>query len=184
MCIFDKLNSLRRPGPSHLIPLLIGDAALAKAASDKLLVEHNIYVQSINHPTVARGEERMRITVTPRHTLEKMDRLVSAVDKIFTELNVNRLSDWKHAGGRAGVGLTSGTDEVHVDLLWTGAQLGLLDGTAPRTLRNGDKAMVDYNAVLASREAFDVLLGPVSGELQPERSIVVGQSSYRPFLTT
>jgi 5-aminolevulinate synthase len=172
-----QLNSLRRPGPSHIVPVLVGDAALAKAASDKLLAEHNIYVQSINYPTVARGEERLRITVTPRHTLEQMDRLVRAVDKIFTELNINRLADWKRAGGRAGVGLTSGTDEAHVDPLWTDAQLGLLDGTTPRTLRNGDKAVVDYNAVMASREVFDILLGPISGELQPERPIVVGQSS-------
>lgn len=177
-----KLNSLHRPGPSHIVPVLVGDAALAKAASDKLLAEHNIYVQSINYPTVARGEERLRITVTPRHTLEQMDRLVRAVDKIFTELNINRLADWKRLGGRAGVGLTSGTEEVHVDPLWTDAQLGLLDGTTPRTLRNGDKAVVDYDAVMASREVFDILLGPISGELQPERPIVVGQptSAQRP----
>ena len=172
-----KLNSLHSPGPSHIVPVLVGDAALAKAASDKLLAEHNIYVQSINYPTVARGEERLRITVTPRHTLEQMDRLVRAVDKIFTELNINRLADWKRIGGRAGVGLTSGTDEVHVDPLWTDAQLGLLDGTTPRTLKNGDKAVVDYNAVMASREVFDILLGPISGELQAERPVVVGHSS-------
>ena len=132
-------------------------------------------MQSINYPTVARGEERLRITVTPRHTLEQMDKLVRAVDKIFTELNINRLhaDQWKRLGGRAEVGLTSGTEEVHIDPLWTDAQLGLLDGTTPRTLRNGDKAMVDYEAVMAAREVFDVLLGPISGELQPERPIVV-----------
>ena len=134
-------------------------------------------MQSINYPTVARGEERLRITVTPRHTLEQMDKLVRAVDKIFTELNINRLADWKRLGGRAGVGLTGGTEEVHVDPLWTDEQLGLLDGTTPRTLRNGDKAVVDYEAVMASREVFDILLGPISGELQPERPIVVGQST-------
>ena len=171
-----------RPGPSHIVPVLVGDAALAKAASDKLLAEHNIYVQSINYPTVARGEERLRITVTPRHTLEQMDKLVCAVDKVFTELNINRLADWKRLGGRAGVGLTNGPEEVHVDPLWTDKQLGLLDGTTPRTLRNGDKAVLDYEAVMASREVFDVLLGPISGELQAERSIAMEQSTsaHRP----
>jgi 5-aminolevulinate synthase len=172
---------IRRPGPSHIVPVLVGDAALAKAASDKLLAEHNIYVQSINYPTVARGEERLRITVTPRHTLEQMDKLVRAVDKIFTELNINRLADWKRIGGRAGVGLTSGPEEVHVDPLWTDEQLGLLDGTTPRTLRNGDKAVVDHNAVMASREVFDDLLGPISGELQSERpTVMVGQQQQQP----
>jgi 5-aminolevulinate synthase len=121
LSIFKKLNCLRRPDPSHIVPVLVGDAASAKAASDRLLAEHNIYVQSINYPTVARGEERLRITVTPRHTLEQMVKLVRAVDKIFTELNINRLADWKRIGGRAGVGLTSGTEEVHVDPLWTDA---------------------------------------------------------------
>lgn len=140
-------------------------------------------MQSINYPTVARGEERLRITVTPRHTLEQIDKLVRAVDKIFTELKINRLADWKRLGGRAGVGLTAGTEEVHVDPLWTDAQLGLLDGTTPRTLRDGDKAVVDYEAVMAARDVFDVLLGPISGELQSERPIVVAQpaSAHRPM---
>lgn len=137
-------------------------------------------MQSINYPTVARGEERLRITVTPRHTLEQMDKLVRAVDKIFTELNINRLADWKRLGGRAGVGLTSGTEEAHVDPLWTDRQLGLLDGTTPEMLRNGDKAVVDFEAVMAAREVFDILLGPISGELQSERPIVVQQPPSAP----
>jgi len=48
-------------------PVLIDDAGLAKVASDKLLSDHNTYVQVINHPTVARGEERLRIIVTSCH---------------------------------------------------------------------------------------------------------------------
>jgi 5-aminolevulinate synthase len=148
------------PGPSHIVPVLVGDAALAKEASDKLLSEHNIYVQSINFPTVAVGEERLRITVTPRHTLEQMDRLVRAVDQTFTELRVNRLSDWKAVGGRAGVGLPA--SQGSVDPIWTDQQVGLLDGTAPRTLRNGQKAVVDVKAVNVARATFNELLGPVT----------------------
>jgi 5-aminolevulinate synthase len=137
------------PGPSHIVPVLVGDPALAKAASDKLLTEHDIYVQSINYPTVARGEERLRITVTPRHTLEQMDRLVRAVDQIFTELGINRLQDWKHLGGRAGVGLPGGIEDV--EPMWNDKQLGIIDGTTPKTLRNGEKAYVDALAVEKAR---------------------------------
>lgn len=160
---------LYSPGPSHIVPVLVGDAALAKAASDKLLVEHNIYVQSINYPTVAVGEERLRITVTPRHTAEQMDKLVRAVDQVFAELNINRMHDWKAVGGRAGVGMED-SDTV-VEPIWTNEQLGLLDGTTPKTLRNGQSAVIDSKAVSVARARFNPHLGPISGNLESERVI-------------
>jgi 5-aminolevulinate synthase len=141
------------------VPVLVGDAALAKAASDKLLSEHDIYVQSINYPTVAVGEERLRITVTPRHTLEQMDKLVHAINKTFEELGINRSTDWKAAGGRAGVGMPgSKPDPVPI---WTDEQIGVLDGSAPGTLRSGEQAVVDQRAVVIARARFERLLGPV-----------------------
>jgi 5-aminolevulinate synthase len=146
------------PGPSHIVPVLVGDAALAKAASDKLLTEHNIYVQSINYPTVAVGEERLRITVTPRHTLDQMDKLVRALDTIFTELKINRQRDWEAVGGRAGVGVLY---NAVPEPMWNDRQLGLLDGTTPRTLRNGEKPVVDAKAVAVARARFNTLLGKV-----------------------
>ncbi|KDR83385.1 hypothetical protein GALMADRAFT_54615 [Galerina marginata CBS 339.88] len=170
---FSELDIPVVPGPSHIVPVLVGDAALAKAASDKLLAEHNIYVQSINYPTVARGEERLRITVTPRHTLEQMDKLVRAVDQIFTELGINRLQDWKLAGGRAGVGLTDGPQEAHVDPMWNDQQLGLLDSSTPPTLRDGEQAIVDVQAATKAREVFNPLLGPIGGPLQATRTVTV-----------
>ncbi|KAF8665655.1 hypothetical protein AX16_000109 [Volvariella volvacea WC 439] len=166
---FTELNIPVVPGPSHIVPVLVGDAALAKAASDKLLVEHNIYVQAINYPTVARGEERLRITVTPRHTQEQMDRLVLAVDQVFTELNINRLSDWKRLGGRAGVGVAGQPD--FVDPIWTDEQLGLLDDTTPKTLRTGQPAVVDSRAVAVARSRFNTLLGPMKGKLEAHRPL-------------
>ncbi|KAJ8086396.1 mitochondrial 5-aminolevulinate synthase [Marasmius tenuissimus] len=160
---FAELDIPVVPGPSHILPVLVGDAALAKTASDKLLSDHNIYVQSINYPTVARGEERLRITVTPRHTLDQMDKLIGAVDQVFTELNINRLADWKVAGGRAGVGLPG---EVPVEPMWTEEQLGLTNGTNPVTLRDGQSPVVDALGVQEARQRFDYLLGPMSGSLQ------------------
>ncbi|KZT26956.1 tetrapyrrole biosynthesis, 5-aminolevulinic acid synthase [Neolentinus lepideus HHB14362 ss-1] len=148
------------PGPSHITPVLVGDAALAKQASDYLLARHNIYVQSINYPTVARGEERLRITITPRHTQEQMENLVEAVDDTFNTLGIKRTQEWKALGGRAGVGLPDEQVKVVPDI-WSDAQLGIVDGTAPQQLRAGQKHYVDARAVKVTRSRFDKLLGKV-----------------------
>lgn len=143
------------PGPSHIVPVLVGDAGLAKTASDKLLHEHGIYVQAINYPTVAVGEERLRVTVTPRHTAEQIDGLIAAMDTIFTELSINRISDWTKLGGRANVGV----GKENVEPIWNNAQINTAG--QPRTLRDGQTAVVDTNAVQVVRKSFENLLGVV-----------------------
>ncbi|KAK2600299.1 mitochondrial 5-aminolevulinate synthase [Conoideocrella luteorostrata] len=113
------------PNPSHIIPILVGNAELAKAASDMLLQDHQIYVQSINYPTVPVGQERLRITPTPGHTKEYRDELVEAVDQIWTRLGIKRTSQWAAEGGFIGVGEQGKVEEP----LWTNKQLGIEQAT-------------------------------------------------------
>ncbi|KAI8611380.1 pyridoxal phosphate-dependent transferase [Chytriomyces sp. MP71] len=99
------------PNPSHIVPVLVGDAETAKSVSDELLNRFKIYVQSINYPTVAVGEERLRITPTPGHGPELMDGLVGALKTIWAERGLKKEADWAREGGKAGVGIEGGEVE-------------------------------------------------------------------------
>jgi 5-aminolevulinate synthase len=67
----------------HIVPVLVGDAKRAKAMSDALLNDHNIYVQAINYPTVDVGTERLRFAPTPFHDDGMIEDLVKALVHVF-----------------------------------------------------------------------------------------------------
>ncbi|KAI9142311.1 pyridoxal phosphate-dependent transferase [Paraphysoderma sedebokerense] len=99
------------PNPSHIVPVLIGDAETSKLVSDTLLRDYQIYVQSINYPTVSVGEERLRITPTPGHDGKMMDELCDALVDIWKRFDLKYEKDWE-AQPTAGVGTGNHTEQL------------------------------------------------------------------------
>jgi 5-aminolevulinate synthase len=75
---------------SHIVPVMVGNATKCKMISDILLERHGIYIQPINYPTVPRGTERLRITPTPFHSDEDMQKLVGALSELWSHCALNR----------------------------------------------------------------------------------------------
>jgi len=75
---------------SHIVPVMVGDPVHTKSLSDLLLADYGIYVQPINFPTVPRGTERLRFTPSPVHGPDEMNRLVQAMDALWSQCALNR----------------------------------------------------------------------------------------------
>ncbi len=73
------------PGQHPIIPVMLGDAALATRMADALLAE-GIYVIGFSYPVVPRGKARIRTQMSAAHTPEQVDHAVAAFAKIGRQL--------------------------------------------------------------------------------------------------
>jgi 7-keto-8-aminopelargonate synthetase-like enzyme len=71
------------PRPSHLpsaiIPILIGGETAAVEAAAALRSQ-GIFIPAVRYPTVARGQARLRLTLTAAHTSEDVAQLTAALE--------------------------------------------------------------------------------------------------------
>jgi glycine C-acetyltransferase len=75
------------PGEHPIIPVMLGDAALATKMADRLLQE-GIYVVGFSYPVVPKGQARIRVQMSAAHTKPQLERAVDAFAKVGRELGV------------------------------------------------------------------------------------------------
>lgn len=85
-----KTSLPHRLTDSHIVPVIIGQAALCKKICDTLLIDHKIYIQPINYPTVPVGQERLRITITPHHTFDHIDHLIDSLNCVYQKYQTEK----------------------------------------------------------------------------------------------
>jgi glycine C-acetyltransferase len=76
-----------RPGVHAIVPIMLGDAALAVKMADALL-ERGIYVIGFSYPVVPRGQARIRVQISAGHTREHLDTAIGAFAAVGRELGV------------------------------------------------------------------------------------------------
>ncbi|MEZ6140212.1 MAG: glycine C-acetyltransferase [Zavarzinella sp.] len=76
-----------KPGPTPILPVMLGDAALASAFSNKLL-DHGVYVIGFSFPVVPKGQARIRLQVSAAHTTEQVDHTIAAFQQVGREMGI------------------------------------------------------------------------------------------------
>lgn len=83
----EKAGFKLKPGSHPILPVMLGDAALASKMADRLL-EKGIYVIGFSFPVVPQGQARIRIQVSAAHTQEQLAKAAQAFSDVGKELGV------------------------------------------------------------------------------------------------
>ncbi|MSQ95064.1 MAG: glycine C-acetyltransferase [Gemmataceae bacterium] len=83
----EKAGFKIKPGQHPILPVMLGDAALATKMADSLL-EKGIYVIGFSFPVVPQGLARIRIQTSAAHTPEQLDLAVRAFTEVGRDIGV------------------------------------------------------------------------------------------------
>ncbi len=73
-------------GEHPIVPVMIGDAAIASRMADRLL-DKGVYVIAFSYPVVPLGKERIRVQLSAAHNSEDVARAVSAFVEVRAEMD-------------------------------------------------------------------------------------------------
>ncbi|MCL2734354.1 MAG: aminotransferase class I/II-fold pyridoxal phosphate-dependent enzyme, partial [Actinomycetia bacterium] len=73
------------PGDHPIVPVMIGDAAVAGRLAERLL-ERGVYAVGFSYPVVPQGQARIRVQLSAAHSTEDVDRAVAAFVAARTDL--------------------------------------------------------------------------------------------------
>jgi len=75
------------PGEHPIVPVMLGDAALATRMAD-LLLQKGVYVIGFSYPVVPQGKARIRVQVSAAHTPEELEFAVEKFAESKKELGI------------------------------------------------------------------------------------------------
>jgi glycine C-acetyltransferase len=76
------------PGEHPIVPIMLGDAALAQKMSERLL-EKGIYVIGFSYPVVPTGQARIRVQLSAVHSHEDLEFAMGAFTEVKQELGIS-----------------------------------------------------------------------------------------------
>ena len=76
-----------RPGVHPIVPIMLGDAALAGRMADAML-QKGIYVIGFSYPVVPQGAARIRVQISAGHSRAHLDKAIAAFTEVGRELGV------------------------------------------------------------------------------------------------
>ncbi|MBL7042594.1 MAG: glycine C-acetyltransferase [Pirellulaceae bacterium] len=75
------------PGEHPIVPIMLGDAALATRMADAML-EKGVYVIGFSYPVVPKGKARIRTQISAAHSREDLEFAIKAFNEVKQELGL------------------------------------------------------------------------------------------------